>query len=67
MAHYYVHTQAAWDGDHEVHRFGCSWMPDEANRKYLGDFASCQPAVVEAKKQFTKANGCIHCSPECHR
>lgn len=38
-ARYYVHTQPAADGDHEVHRDGCSWMPMPENRKYLGDFA----------------------------
>lgn len=67
MARYYVHIRAASDGDHQVHRFDCSWLPAEENRKYLGDFASCQPAVTEAKKHFTKVNGCIHCSRECHR
>lgn len=67
MASYYVHTLAAVDGDHEVHKEGCANMPSEDNRRYLGEFASCGPAVVEAKKYYTKANGCIHCSSECHK
>jgi len=67
MARYYVNTRAASDGDHEVHKEGCSWMPAEGNRKYLGDFAGCRPAVAEAKRYHPSANGCIHCSPECHK
>jgi hypothetical protein len=67
MASYYVHTKPAADGDHEVHVSGCAWLPDAANRKYLGEFGSCQPAVAEARKQFTRVNGCRSCCPDCHR
>jgi hypothetical protein len=67
MASYYVHTKPAADGDHEVHVSGCALLPDLANRKYLGEFSSCQPAVAEARKQFTKVNGCRSCCPDCHR
>ena len=67
MASYYVHTKPASDGDHEVHKAGCVWLPDAANRKYLGELFSCQPAVAEAKKHFTKVNGCWTCCPACHR
>ena len=33
----------------------------------LGDFNHCAYAVVEAKKIYPTADGCAHCSPECHR
>lgn len=64
---YYVNTEAQEDsGDHEVHKQGCDWMPAEKNRKYLGEFTSCEGAVEEAKKTYPTANGCIHCSEACH-
>ena len=50
MAKYYVNKNAQNNGDHEVHKTGCTFMPEPENRLYLGDFASCHGAVREAKK-----------------
>jgi len=66
MALYYVNKNAQANGDHEVHKSGCSFMPDEGNRKYLGSFTNCFDAVREAKKYYPKSNGCYYCSKECH-
>jgi hypothetical protein len=66
MAHYYVNKNAQNNGDHEVHKSGCTFMPNENNRKYLGDFESCHGAVREAKKTYPQSNGCYYCSPTCH-
>ena len=66
MARYYVNKSAQSNGDHEVHKQGCSWMPEEGNRVYLGDFATCRSAVTEAKKRYPQSNGCFYCSRECH-
>lgn len=66
MARYYVNDNAQANGDHEVHRDGCSFMPDPENRTYLGDFNHCAPAVAEAKKRYRRSNGCYYCSRECH-
>jgi hypothetical protein len=66
MARYYVNSNAQDNGDHEVHISGCSFMPAEEHRVYLGDFASCRPAVAAAKKLYLNADGCYFCSPECH-
>ena len=66
MASYYVNKNAQSNGDHEVHKAGCSYMPALSNRLYLGEFSSCGPAVTEAKKTYSKADGCAHCSPACH-
>lgn len=61
---YYVNDKAQKNGDHEVHTQNCPHLPD--TRTYLGDFASCKPAVEIAKKIYPKSNGCYHCSKECH-
>ena len=66
MARYYVNKNQQSNGDHEVHREGCSWMPAEHNRIYLGQFATCRGAVSEARKHYHQVNGCYFCSNECH-
>jgi len=66
MARYYVNKNAQSSGDHEVHTTGCSWMPNPENKLYLGEFSSCHGAVREAKKTYSTADGCKHCSKECH-
>lgn len=64
MANYYVNDSAQPNGDHEVHRQGCNWMPQ--NRTYLGDHLTCFSAVVAAKRIYRQSNGCFFCSRECH-
>ncbi|MFH2057960.1 MAG: hypothetical protein ABIJ59_03575 [Pseudomonadota bacterium] len=66
MTYYYVNKNQQSNGDHEVHKTGCSYIPNQENRQYLGDFSSCRPAVQEAKKYYPKSNGCYYCSNECH-
>lgn len=66
MAKYYVNKNAQTTGEHEVHREGCSWMPENSNRIYLGDFYSCKPAVEEAKKYYNNVDGCYYCCIDCH-
>lgn len=66
MAKYYVNDNAQSNGDHEVHKDGCSYMPLASNRTYLGEFSNCQDAVKESKKKYSKSNGCYYCSIACH-
>ena len=66
MAKYYVNQNAQANRDHEVHKQGCAYMPNQANCLYLGDYSSCQPAVREAKKTYREADGCFYCCNECH-
>ena len=63
---FYVNKNAQSNGDHEVHRYDCTWLPSVENRIYLGDFSTSQAAVSEARRYYTKVNGCIHCCPESH-
>ena len=66
MAFYYVNMNSQANGDHEVHRLGCSWLPEQHNRIYLGDFVSCALAVRAARQYFWQVNGCYYCSYICH-
>lgn len=66
MASYYVNKNAQPNGDHEVHKEGCLFMPSEQNRESLGNFSDCRDAVREAKKDYSQVNGCVHCSSDCH-
>ncbi len=66
MASYYVNKNAQSNGDHEVHTTGCSFLPEPHNRIYLGEFSSCSSAVQEARRYYTRVNGCFYCSRPCH-
>ncbi len=67
MPTYYVNKNAQPNSkDHEVHKEGCTWMPEAHNRQFLGTFPACKEAVKEAKKFYADSNGCFYCSPECH-
>lgn len=66
MKKYYVNKNAQMNGDHEVHTTGCSFLPLEGNRKYLGEFNNCKAAVIAARGYYSQVNGCYYCSNECH-
>lgn len=63
---YYVNEKSQTNGDNEVHAEGCKEMPTLMNRKYLGEFSNCHDAVLTAKREYRRANGCYYCSIECH-
>lgn len=63
---YYVNKNSQSNGDHEVHKDGCSFMPSIENRIYLGYFSDCKDAVNKAKTYYDKVNGCYYCSNRCH-
>lgn len=66
MHNYYVNDNAQPNGDHEVHKGDCTYLPSVTNRTYLGQFATCAPAVTEARKHYSRSNGCYFCSRPCH-
>ncbi len=66
MASYYVNKNAQSNGDHEVHVWGCSFLPSIENRLYLGEFSNCSDAVKKAKETYKQVNGCYYCCSECH-
>lgn len=63
---YFVNKKAQDNGDHEVHVATCNSLPSGINLLYLGEFATCTDAVMEAKRHYTKANGCFYCCKPCH-
>lgn len=63
---YYVNKQAQANGDHEVHKSGCSRMPAAENRLHLGAFSNCRDAVRKAKTIYSQSDGCYYCCNECH-
>lgn len=66
MAKYYVNKNAQSNGDHEVHKDGCSYMPLSENKLYLGEFSNCKDAVKKSKETYPQSNGCYYCCNECH-
>ena len=66
MELYYVNKNAQPNGDHEVHKSNCVFLPTLENRQYLGYFNDCHEAVKEAKKFYPyTADGCHYCCPDC--
>jgi len=63
---YYVNKVAQNNGDHEVHKSKCNYLPSAEHRLYLGMFDNCRDAVNEAKKFYKQCNGCFYCCRECH-
>ena len=66
MYHYYVNDNEQNNGDHEVHRNGCSYLPLIVSKTYLGMFMNAIPAVQEARKYYVQVNGCAYGSPEAN-
>jgi hypothetical protein len=64
MPSYYANRRHQPNGDTEVHTSQCHYFPKKG--LYLGDFASCAPAVEQAKRYFVNPNGCAHCCPDCN-
>ena len=66
MDSYYVNKNAQVNGDHEVHKCTCTFMPEQQHRLYLGYFNNCHEALREAKETYPRtANGCPYCCPDC--
>jgi hypothetical protein len=61
---YYVNNKAQSNGDQEIHTENCTFQPSD--KKYLGEFSNCSDAVKEAKKTYSKSDGCETCSNACH-
>lgn len=68
MEDFYINKNEQPNGDHEVHRPTCYWMPSVLNREYLGRFAGSHGAILYAGILHPSwhINGCIHCCPESH-
>lgn len=64
MPEYYVNTVEQANGDHEVHKESCLYMP--SRKVSLGNFTNCYDAVREAKKHYQQSNGCYYCARPCH-
>ncbi|MFM2292015.1 MAG: hypothetical protein RIS29_1828 [Bacteroidota bacterium] len=66
MDYYYLSKQARDNGDHEIHKQGCRYMPLERYVQALGQFTHSVEALKEAKELFPQANGCFYCCFHCH-
>lgn len=66
MIQYYVNKIAQNTGEHEVHRSGCTYLPKEENRIYLGSFNNCADAIKKAKEFYSNVDGCYFCCKDCH-
>ena len=66
MTKYYVNKNEQPNGDHEIHKETCEYLPKEKNRISLGEFKNCKEAIRRARIYYEQVNGCVYCSEECH-
>ena len=67
ISRYYINKSAQKSGEHEIHKEGCSFIPDSQNREYLGNYMNCSLAIKKAKEVgYKNVDGCYYCSKECH-
>lgn len=61
MMHYYINNRTQPNGEHQIHRTGCTFMPDSETRTYLGQFDSSASALAEARRRYKQATLCHYC------
>lgn len=66
MPNYHVNRNAQANGDNEVHENGCRFEASISNRYDLGYHLNCAGAVQQAKRTYSRANGCYYCCRACH-
>lgn len=52
MEKYFVNRRAQENGDHEVHRESCVYLPISANRQELGYLWGCVGPVEKAREYY---------------
>lgn len=65
---YYYDTNTDVNNITEVHKEGCSRMPDDFHRVAIERFSNCHDAISKAKEEYPWKNfdGCYYCCNECH-
>ncbi len=66
MDTYIANTQAQFNGDHEVHKSTCTYLPAPIHRRTLGRFATDRAALEAARRIYPRADGCAFCCPAIH-
>ena len=71
MPTYIVNKNTDDKNRHEVHEIGptkCRRLPAEHNRVSVGWHSDCHGALKAAEDLgYKPADGCAHCSPDCHK
>lgn len=68
MIRYSINKNAQSNGDHEIHKEGCSYEPSFYNKDDLGYHPNDHSALQEGRRRYgDSADGCVHCCPLIHR
>lgn len=57
LEHFYVNKNTDAQGNHEVHRENCDYLPRPENREYLGFFSNSYDAVRAAAAHGDRRRG----------
>jgi hypothetical protein len=61
---YYLKSEPNDRGDHVVHREDCQFLPNEENRKALGEAAKAETALARAEDEADRVKPCRTCCSE---
>ena len=61
MHRYYINKNAQTNGDYEVHRLGCRFLPKSEHRINIGLFNNVQDAIMQALKTHPSSKCCPSC------
>jgi hypothetical protein len=62
MHEFFVTKDPHSNRDHEVHRFGCRFLPEPGLRISIGNFKHYQEALIEARKVDPISQECPSCT-----
>ena len=64
---YYISKKRFSESKNEIHNQACLFLPPPEKREYIGEFISCEEAIIEAEKSHKNVDGCYWCSIECNK
>lgn len=68
MIPYYISKTTELNGIHLMHRYACASLPEEEKDQILvGEFDTCEEALVEALKIESNTKGCPYCCRSCSK
>lgn len=66
MFNYFINKNLEFNGENEIHKEGCSFMPEKENLEFLGSYDNANEAKIEAIIKGYNADGCYFCCREAH-
>lgn len=68
MISYYISKISEFDGQYLMHRYACASLPeDEKDYTKVGDFETCDEALIATRLLEAKTKACPYCCRSCSK